>query len=419
MSITAGGQRRQYQSLGFMHAMLIVFAPFACGYFFSYFYRSVNAVVAPYLRDDIGVNAAELGLLSAAYFLTFAFCQLPLGIVLDRYGPRRVQGTLYCIAAVGAVLFSFGDSVIALVLARALIGIGVAGGLMAALKAIVQWFPRERIATINGLYITAGALGAIAATVPTELAIQYMGWRYMFVALAAANFLAALLILFVVPEKPNSAAPGNFATLVRELGTIYRDPFFWRITPLMCTTASAQMAIQGLWAGPWMSDVAGMPKEIVADHLLLVAIFLGIGVSLSGPFATLCRRIGLSIGGACALATFLSIIMLMLVVMRVEISSYLVWSLVGSFGTLTSLVFAAMAEHFPETHIGRANTAVNVMVFGMSFTYMFGMGAIIELWDPLPGGAYPTEAYVTAFLATIATLVAALVWYLWPLKGRY
>ena len=133
----------------FARALVLVFAPFAGGYFFSYLFRSVNAIVAPDLISELGVDAEQLGLIAAAYFLSFAICQVPLGVLLDRYGSRRVQGILYMLAAVGALLFAMAESVTTLFVARALIGIGVSGGLMAALKSIVQWFPEDKIPIVK------------------------------------------------------------------------------------------------------------------------------------------------------------------------------------------------------------------------------------------------------------------------------
>jgi MFS family permease len=419
MSIVADETEGSGASLSFGRAMLLVFTPFACGYFFSYFYRTVNAVVAPNLRDDVGVNAAELGLLSAAYFLTFAACQVPLGVLLDRFGPRRVQGTLYCLAGVGALMFSFGESVTSLILARALIGIGVSGGLMAALKAIVMWFPRERIPWVNGWYFASGGIGALAATAPVEFALQFTDWRGLFTILAVATVVAAVFILFVVPEKPPGASGESWASQIRGLGWIFSDAYFWRIVPLMFTCASGQLAIQGLWAGPWLSDVDGFDRPDIAEHLLLAAAGMTIGVTLSGPYASAMKRLGMSIGGATAFIGFVYTVVLLVMIMRVVDASYLFWTAIGLLGTQTSLVFAALAQYFPESHIGRANTGANVMVFAMAFAYQFGMGAIIELWQPLQSGQYPAMAYVTAFLVVVGTQVAALVWYLLPIGHRY
>lgn len=409
---TTGQSHDDIRSLGFGAALGLVFLPFACGYFFSYFYRVVNAMVAPDLQADIGVNAEQLGLLSAAYFLSFATCQIPLGVLLDRFGPRKVQGTLYGIAAIGALVFATGDSVTTLFLGRAIIGIGVSGGLMAALKAIVLWFPRERIALVNGWYIACGGLGILAATQPVAFALEFTDWRGLFVILAASTLAAGILILIVVPEKPASAAQGSLKEQVAEILSIYRSRYFWRLTPLMFTCASAAMAIQGLWAGPWLADVNGLPRDEVAPVLLVTAAAFTLGVFFSGPFATLLRRIaGLGIPASCCVAAVLHTAAMLWMVSLPNVSPFLPWALFGFLGTITSLAFAGLADRFPPTQIGRANTACNVLVFAFAFGYQYGVGAIIELWPATAGGGYPVQAYVWAFLAVIATQVAAIVWY--------
>ncbi|MBT3372843.1 MAG: MFS transporter [Rhodospirillaceae bacterium] len=398
--------------------MLLVFMPFACGYFFSYFYRTVNAVVAPYLQQDIGLGPADMGLMSAAYFLTFAAFQIPLGLLLDRYGPRRVQGTLYCIAALGALLFAKGDSVTTLILARAMIGFGVSGGLMAALKAIVMWFPLNRVATVNGWYFAFGGLGALAATGPVDIAMQSMDWRQMFMLLAAVTLVVAALILLVVPERPNSAATGSLKEQISEIGQIYRDPYFWRIVPLMFTCASSFMAIQGLWAGPWLLEVEGFSQADTAAHLTIMAVGMIVGVTGSGLFASVLQRMGYDMAGVCGFAAFFSIIAMLLLITDIVPSSYVLWAYIGLVVALTALVFAALAHHFPISQAARANTAANVIVFAMAFVYQWGIGWVIEQWPLAADGGYPNIAYLWAFLATILTQVLAFVWFIWPTRGR-
>src|SRR3546814_470353 len=147
-------------------AVLTVFLPFAGGYYLSYLYRSVNAIIAEPLVRDIGLDAADLGLLTAAYLLAFALSQVPLGVLLDRFGPRRVQACLILSAALGAFVFSRGTTRETLLLGRALIGLGVSGGLMASFKAITLWFPRDRWPLVNGCFLSMGGLGVMSATVP-------------------------------------------------------------------------------------------------------------------------------------------------------------------------------------------------------------------------------------------------------------
>ena len=149
--------------------VLCVLLPFAAGYYLSYLFRSINALITGDLSADLGLSAADLGLLTSMYFLVFAAVLLPCGVLLDRYGPRLVDSALLLLAAVGSLVFALADGVWSLMLGRALIGLGVAVGLMAGLKAIVLWFPPQRIALANGWYIMLGALGALSATGPAEV----------------------------------------------------------------------------------------------------------------------------------------------------------------------------------------------------------------------------------------------------------
>src|SRR5689334_14109938 len=145
-----------------------VFLPFAGGYYLSYLFRTINALISNRLISDTGVGTADLGLITSVYFLVFAAAQIPVGILLDRFGPRRVQSVLLLLAAVGAGLFAVSTDFLSLLIARAMIGLGVAAALTAGLKSIILWFPRERAALLNGYMIMLGSLGAVTATAPVE-----------------------------------------------------------------------------------------------------------------------------------------------------------------------------------------------------------------------------------------------------------
>jgi len=205
-----------------------VLLPFAAGYYLSYLFRSINALIAGDLTAELGLGAADLGLLTSVYFLVFAAVVLPCGVLLDRYGPRLVDSTLLVVAAAGSLLFAVADSVASLLVGRAFIGLGVAVGLMAGLKAIVLWFPPERVALANGCYIMLGALGALSATGPAETVVQALGWRGLFAALAVASAAAALLILLVVPERKSPTQAAAASPTIGFLA-IYLDPRFLRI----------------------------------------------------------------------------------------------------------------------------------------------------------------------------------------------
>src|SRR5204863_4795331 len=161
-----------------------VFCPFAAGYFLSFFFRNVNAVISKDLAREFALAPSDLGFLTATYLLAFAAVQLPLGVLLDRYGPRRVVASLMCVAAAGAVIFAQAQNFVSLSIGRALIGLGFSAGLMGAIKAFTLWFPLSRLATLNGLVLAVGGLGGLAATAPAEALIGPFGWRALFGGLA-------------------------------------------------------------------------------------------------------------------------------------------------------------------------------------------------------------------------------------------
>ena len=262
--------------------VLTVLAPFAAGFFLSYMYRAINAVVAPDLVRDIGLTASELGVLTAAYLAAFGLFQLPLGLLLDRFGPRRVQTALLLTAALGSLLFSIATSVAGLTAARALIGLGFAGGLMAGFKAVVLWFRPERHALANACIMSFGGLGVVVATLPAELGVQIVGWRGLFMGAAVITATVACVIFLVVPERADSRQTQPFHRQLADVVGIYRDRFFWRLAPLVSLTAGSYVAIQTLWAGPWFRDIAGFDRQGVALNLLYLALAFLVGTLLSG-----------------------------------------------------------------------------------------------------------------------------------------
>jgi MFS family permease len=235
--------------------LIFIFLPFACGYFLSYLYRSTNAVLAPYLSNDLGINAEQLGLITSAYFLTFALFQLPLGVLLDKFGARKVQSILFLVAATGAILFSLGNDVWSLVIARGLIGLGVSGALMGAFKAFADWYPKDRLPLLIGIFMSAGGLGAIVASTPLEMALQVTDWRGIYFLLGIITIFTGALIFFIVPEKKEVPNKEKTLPILQVLKHIYTSYAFWRIGPLSGIAGGTGMAILGLWAGPWLSDI--------------------------------------------------------------------------------------------------------------------------------------------------------------------
>jgi MFS family permease len=188
---------------------LVIFIPFAFGYFLSYLFRSVNAVIAPELISEFDLTASQLGLLTSVYFLTFASLQIPIGVFLDRFGSRRVNAALLILASIGAFIFSKADSFQALLLGRAFIGFGVAACLMSSIKIFSQWFPKEKLPEMTGRIMFIGGLGAISATAPIEFALTFTGWREIFGVLCILTILVSAIVFMVAPNKPNNYEIGS------------------------------------------------------------------------------------------------------------------------------------------------------------------------------------------------------------------
>jgi type IV secretory pathway TrbF-like protein/predicted MFS family arabinose efflux permease len=297
-------------------------------------------------------------------------------------------------------------------IARAMIGLGVAAALMAGLKAIVLWFPKERVALVNGCMSMCGALGAVTATAPAERLLDWIGWRELFELLAAATAGVAMLIYFLVPEPVSAASPAKSSTTV-SLKTVYADSRFWRLAPLSATCAGSAWSLQGLWAAPWLTDVERLDRASVVTHLFVMAVALSFGALLLGTIADRMRRHGIGPQGLLALAAALIITAQLALILRLPLPIFLPWSIVAVFGSAAVLGYAILAEYVPKGLAGRANSALSVLHFGWAFVIQCATGLVVEQW-PSQDGHYPAIAYQVAFGINVAFQIAALAWFELP-----
>jgi MFS family permease len=390
--------------------------PFIAGYFLSYVYRMINAVLGPTLAAEFGLTAGGLGLLSAVYFLSFALFQLPLGLLLDRFGPRRVNATLLLVAAAGALWFGFAHSVASAVGARALIGLGVSGALMASFTAFVLWYPPDRLSIMNGVTFSAGALGAITATMPLELLLHVLNWREAFQILAAVTVLASLVLWFWVPERAGRGG-ASLGVQLRELGTIFRDAAFRRVALCLGASQSASVALQTLWVATWLRDVAGYDRQGVALGLLVVNLgmiagFLGFGRA-ADRFARAGRSAFPLIVGGVALASLCLALIAFGPTSKptagLRIMALALWFVFVAGGTSVVLGYALLSRRYPKEMAGRANTALNVVGFVGMFAGQWGIGLVLGRW-PQSSAGYAPEAYPWALGMVWAVQLAGLVW---------
>ena len=385
--------------------VIFIFLPFACGYFLSYLYRSTNAVLAPYLSNDLNLNAEQLGLITSAYFLTFGLFQLPLGVLLDKFGARKVQSILFLIAATGAILFSLGNDVWSLVTARGLIGLGVSGALMAAFKAFAVWFPKERLPLLIGLFMSAGGMGAIVASTPLEMALQVTDWRGVYLFLGIATIFVGLLIFFVVPEKREDSDNEKPLPVLKVLKNIYTSYAFWRIGPLSGIAGGTGLAILGLWAGPWLSDIGKFNKNEIANILFISTIMMTIGTTSLGIITDYLRKFNISPVGVMGGALFVFIIPLTIITFGIMPKAIWPWVVLSITSLAATLAYAGLSQYFPTSYAARASTAINLICFLMAFIAQYAIGFIMQVVEPGKQSGYSIKAYQAGFGLFLGILI--------------
>jgi predicted MFS family arabinose efflux permease len=391
-----------------------VAAPFIAGYYVSYVYRMVNAVLAPTLAAEFGLSAGGLGLLSSVYFFAFALVQLPIGVLFDRFGPRRVNALLMLVAVAGGTWFAHAESAAAAIAARALIGIGVSGCLMASFTAFVLWYPPERIATMNAIAFSAGAVGAMTATVPLEMLLRVWPWRDAFMLIVAATLVVSLVLWFWVPEK-SLPRRGDWASQWRGLGQLLADPAFRRIAVCLGASQFAAVALQTLWVATWLRDVAGYSQAEVARGLLAVNVSMIAGYMAFGRAADVMQRRGESALPLLFLGVGLSSASLLAIILGSR--SLLPWCVFVAAGTAVVLGYAILSRRYPKEISGRVNTAINLFGFVGMFGGQWGIGLVLDLW-PASATGYAAEAYPWALGMVWAAQLAGLAW-LWAGRGLF
>ncbi len=400
------------------HTRLIlrVFLPFCLGYFLSYLYRVVNAVIFRDLVGELSLPASTLGLLTAAYFITFALAQLPLGLLLDRFGPRRVNAALIALAALGAFLFSVGTSASELMLARGLIGLGCSAALMASIKAFIVWFPLERQPALTGWLLAMGGLGAMAGTAPVEWLVGMVGWRQGFVGLGGVTLIVALVLIIVVPERKTTDRPESFRELVRGLRFVLSDGYFWAIGLIGICAQGAALSLQSLWVAPWLRDVQGIARGEAAMYLLAMNFALVGGFLAFGQLADRWTRYGLGPERLVMIGVIAEATSLLVLAAGWHAYSIAAWIVLHFSAGLSPITYALLARRFAKSLTGRSATSANMCVFLSAFALQFAVGAVLDFW-PADGGGYADSGYAIVFVSFALIQFGATFWF-WLRVGR-
>jgi MFS family permease len=384
--------------------------PFAGAYFLSYLFRTANGIIGPVLQGELALTASGIGLLTAAYFLCFGLAQIPLGVLLDRFGARRVESALLLVAAAGAAVFASSSSLGGLAAGRGLVGLGVSGCLMGAFKSFSRVFGMERQASLTGWIMTAGGLGAVASAYPMDAALRVTGWREIFVALAAATVAASAWLFLRAPDEGRSEPPERLLAQWRGVKTVFRSLRFWRCVPLGVAFTGGFMAVQGLWATGWLMAVNGYGRDAAARHLTGMSFAMLAGYLLIGVVATPLAARGVGAGHLIAVGVPAAIVTLALIVTEATHHTWVLWTALGAFTCTGTLLYTVNARTFPVELAGRANTALNVTVFFGAFGIQWGMGGLIDLLRTR--GVAAADAHRAAFWALLALQILACLGFL-------
>jgi MFS family permease len=401
---------------------VVAFVAFAAVFLLQEVYRTVLAVAAPSVAADTDLSAADVGFVTSIYFLAFAAVQLPLGILLDRFGPRRVVAAFLLFGAGGAAVFAISDGMTGLAAGRALTGLGMSCCLMAAFKANTLWWPSGRLVLANGGVLTIGSLGVLIAATPLEHLLAVVDWRVVFLGLGAVTLFAAGAVHSLVPEPPppdQHAERADWPRLWRELAAVLRSAVFWRFAPVTMLTQAMWIAYQGLWAAPWLETVASLDRPDVIRHLVWLAVAIAVGFFFSSVVIDALRRRGWSPPTVIGIGMALFLLVQLLLVLDLGGRfSLVVWVAFGLFGTVSVAFYAILSQAFSGHLAGRVNTTLNLLVFVSAFLIQFGVGEVIELWPARPDGGHPAVAHRAAMGILLALQALAFLWFLRPVPGR-
>jgi MFS family permease len=393
-------------------AAIAVFLAFAFAYFFSALIRAITATLSPILTPEFGLNARDLGLLAGGYFLGFAATQLPLGALLDRHGPKRVILWFLSVAVLGCLAFSMATSFMGLLAARVLCGVGVSACLMAPLTGYRRWFDATTQLRTNSWMLMSGSLGMVASTLPVQWLLPVVGWRPLFVGLAVMVMLAMAVIAWQVPrwsrpgDVENASARGSYAE-------VWRHPYFRKMVPVGFFCYGGLVAVQSLWAVPWMTRVAGYTALEAATGLFWINVGMLCSFWAWGLATPWLARYRWNAERLIALGlpfsfVFLAIIILADYVMLTWAAGFL--ALYCMACTFVSLAQPAVGMAFPAALAGRALSAYNLVIFAGVFVIQWGVGLLIDGFKAL--GFSQTQSFQGAFAIFLVCSVASYVHFL-------
>ena len=380
----------------------------------SQFFRVSNAVIAPELMRTLSISSEAMGVITGAFFFAFGMMQIPTGILLDRFGPRRTMSGLFVIAAAGSAVFATAEGTAGLIAGRALIGAGCAAGLMGLLVTIARWYPPERFAKLSSMVYVVGGAGVLFATTPLAAAADTIGWRGAFWAMTGVTLGFAAMLFAMVRDAPSGredeSAGETFGEMLGGVRAVSRNRQLWHVCAIQFVNYGSIIAVIGLWAGPYLNDIHDLQGVLRGNVLFVINIsMLAAVIGYGFVERRLHSRKRAIVGGSVASAAILLILAF--------------WPGIGTWPAIALLVaFAVTSGHImlnhaharavlPDHLVGRGLTLQNVAVFFGVATMQSVTGLIIGKFTEV-GEAAPDIAYRSVFGFLAVMIVVSLLLYL-------
>ena len=387
---------------------LRILTAFGFGFFLSMFARSSGNLLKGPIQLDLGLSDASMGLtFGTAFFIAFGLAQLPIGVLLDRYDPRKVNAIMLLVAATGTTLFALSHTSGHMAAGRILMGVGFAACMMSALKTYSLWFPVTKLPTINGVQFAVGILGSISATKPTQWLLQVTDWRGIILGMAALSVLAAILLLALAPRHDARSSGESLLSQIRGIGTVYGDGYFWRTTPWAFISIGISQGVGTMYVLSWLKGIGGETLSGATNVLFAIAFVSIFNYLLVGHLMEWLGRRGFGPMTIPYSGIFLSMIALGLIIALPGMTLlWVFWALSIGWASLT---VASLARAFPVSLAGRVYTGFNQMSFLMTSIIQWLVGALLDFYPRVDGNAAP-ESYRLAFAAVLGIQVLGCLW---------
>ena len=392
---------------------VIIFSVFACGYFISALLRAITATLSPLLTSEFSLSAGDLGLLAGGYFLGFASMQIPLGYLLDKYGPKKIVSSFLLIAIIGTITFALAQNFAGLLLSRILIGVGVSACLMGPLTAYRIWFADEYQQRANAWMLMVLSMGFVFSTLPVQILLPVIGWRWVFGLIAILIFLVILMTIFFIPKWKNNETNEELNNN-SSLSIVWKNQFFLSTIPLGLFNYGGMVAIQTLWAGPWMVRVSGYNPMESATGLFWINITMLIAFFIFGYILPKVTKLGFETMKIMKIGLPISYVSLLMIIFLGNNAGALFFTIYLLTSIVLTLTQPAVALSFPTKIAGTSLTSFNLLIFVGTFIMQWSIGVAIDISKYL--GFSETKSFQIAFSLYLIICVISYLYFLYKNK---